>query len=75
MVGVVTHHPVFCQPQAGRILVAGWFQIGSSQAFKARLDLENKVLSGRSVGDNTDREQKSLIRSGSKYLAVLGNTR
>ena len=60
MVGVVTDHPVFCQQQAGRVLVAGRFQIGSSKAFYAMLDVENKVLSGRSVGDNTDREQKTM---------------
>ena len=59
MVGVVTDHPVFCQQQAGRVLVAGRLQIGSSKACNAMLDLEKKVLSGRSVGDNTDREQKS----------------
>ena len=59
MVGVVTDHPVFCQQQAGRVLVAGRLQIGSCKAFYAMLDIENKVLSGRSVGDNTDREQKS----------------
>ena len=58
MVGIVTDHPVFCQQQADRVLVAGRLQIGSSKAFNAMLDLENKVLSGRSVGDNTDREQK-----------------
>ena len=58
MVGVVTDHPVFCQQQAGRVLVAGRLQIGSCKAFYPMLDLENKVLSGRSVGDNTDRQQK-----------------
>ena len=60
MVGVVTDHPVFCQPQAGRVLVAGQLQIGSCKACYAMLDLENKVLSGRSVGDNTNREQKTM---------------
>ena len=59
MVGFVTDHPVFCQHQAGRVLVAGRFQTGSSKACNAMLDVEKKVLSGRSVGDNTDREQKS----------------
>ena len=59
MVGDNTDHPVFSQPQAVRVLVAGRFQIGSSKAFNAMLDLEKKVLSGRSVGDNTDRAQKS----------------
>ena len=58
MVGVVTDHPLLCQHQAGRILVTGRLQTGSNKAFNAMLDLENKVLSGRSVGDNTDREQK-----------------
>ena len=58
MVGVVTDHPVFCQHQAGRVLVAGRLQIGSSKAFNTILDLEKKVLSGRSVGNNTDRWQK-----------------
>ena len=47
MVGVVTDHPVFSQPQAVRVLVAGRFQIGSSKAFNAMLDVENKVLLGR----------------------------
>ena len=60
MVGVVTDHPVFCQPQAVRVLVAGRLQIGSCKAFNAMLDVEKKVLSGRSVGDNTDREQKTI---------------
>ena len=60
MVGVVTDHPLLCQHQAGRTLVAGRFQTGSNKAFNAMLDLENKVLSGRSVGDNTDREQKMV---------------
>ena len=60
MVGVVTDHPLlFCQHQAGRVLVAGRFQTGSSKACNAMLDPEKKVLSGRSIGDNTDREQKS----------------
>ena len=59
MVGFVTDHPVFFQPQAVRVLVAGRFQIGSSKAFNAMLDVEKKVLSGRSVGDNTEREQQS----------------
>ena len=63
MVGVVTDHPVFSQPQAGRVLVAGQFQIGSCKAFNAMLDLEKKVLLGRSVGDNTDREQKTIDKS------------
>ena len=58
MVGVVTDHPVFCQQQAGRVLVAGRLQTGSSKVFNSTLNLEKKVLSGRSVGDNTDREQK-----------------
>ena len=59
MVGVVTDHPLlFCQPQAGNVLVAGRFQTGSSKIFNAMLDLEKKVLSGRSVGNNTDRWQK-----------------
>ena len=39
-------------------IVAGRLQTGSSKVFNAMLDLEKKVLSGRSVGDNTDREQK-----------------
>ena len=60
MAGLVTDHPVFCQQQAGRVLVAGRLQIGSSKACNAMLDLKKKVLSGRSVGDNTDREQKTL---------------
>ena len=59
MVGVVTDHPLFCRQQAVRVLVAGRLQIGSSKAFNAMRDLEKKVLSGRSVGDNTDREQKA----------------
>ena len=59
MVGDKTDHPLFCQHQAGSVLVTGRFQTGSSKAFNAMLDLENKVLLGRSVGDNTDREQKS----------------
>ena len=60
MVGVVTDHPVFCQQQADRVLVAGRLQIGSCKAFNAMLDPEKKVFLGRSVGDNTDREQKIL---------------
>ena len=59
MVGVVTDHPLFSQPQAVRVLVAGRFQIGSSKAFNAMLDVEKKVLSGRSVGDNPEREHQS----------------
>ena len=43
MVGNNTDHPVFCQPQAVRVLVAGRFQIGSSKAFNAMLDVEKKV--------------------------------
>ena len=63
MVGVVTDHPVFvfCQRQAVRVLVAGRFQTGSSKAFNAMLALEKKVLLCRSVGDNTNREQKTLV--------------
>ena len=75
MVGVVTDHPVFvfCQPQAV-----------SSKAFNAMLALEKKVLLCRSVGDNTDREQKSpkglnmnnsLIHQGEKTSPLASTMR
>ena len=41
-------------------MVAGRFQTGSSKAFNAMLDVEKKVLSGRSVGDDTDLGQKTV---------------
>ena len=58
---MIAVHPVFFQPQSGRVLFAERLQIGSSKAFNAMLDLEKKVFLGRSVGDNPDREQKNPL--------------
>ena len=43
MVGVVTDHPLFCQHQAGSVLVAGRLQTGSIKVFNSRFLKESFV--------------------------------